>query len=93
MVILLIFLVFIHQKLQLENVENILKHIKMERKLLLSKIDWYRYTSEEKPIMNYNDYEPKEYPCILIEWEDMGPAGNWFYLYDFIYKEEVEKLF
>jgi hypothetical protein len=65
----------------------------MERKLLLSEIDWYNYISEEKPMTNYNDREPKEYPCILLEWEDQAPNGGWFYLYDFIYKEEVEKLF
>ena len=65
----------------------------MKRKLLLSEIDWYRYISKEKHITNYSDREPKEYPCILIEWEDMDSAGRWYYLYDFIYKEEVEKLF
>lgn len=61
----------------------------MERLLLKSEKDWNKYTSENT-LYIYKEIDPKEYPCILLTWEDQLPIGMWYTTYDFIYKEEVK---
>ena len=73
----------------------------MERTLLFTSVDWdnwYRGKvsawGSDRLVQSWADTdEPKEYPCILIESENMDECGYGFTCYDFIYKSEVEKLF
>ena len=73
----------------------------MERTLLLSVEDWQTWYGNkvnawgsDRCVQSYADTEtPTEFPCILIENEDLDECGYGFTSYDFLYKKDVECLF
>lgn len=73
----------------------------MERTLLLSVEDWQTWYSNkvnawgsDRYVQSWGDTDtPNEYPCIVVEVENMDECGYGFTCYDFIYKSDVEKLF
>ena len=73
----------------------------MERTLLLSVEDWQTWYSNkvnawgsDRSVQSWGDTDtPNEYPCIVVEVENMDECGYSFSCYDFIYKSDVEKLF
>lgn len=72
----------------------------MEKILLLSVEDWQTWYSNKvsawgsyRSVQSWGDTEtPNEYPCIVIEVENMGECG-YSSCYDFLYKKDVECLF
>ena len=73
----------------------------MDRTLLLTIEDWQNWYSgkvsawgSDRMVQSYADTDtPKEFPCILIEVENMDECGYSFTCYDFIYKGDVLNLF
>lgn len=73
----------------------------MERTLLLSIEDWQNWYADKVSawgndicVQSYADTDtPTEFPCIVIENENLDESGYGFSCYDFIYKKDVETLF